>query len=124
MAERKTGSQNGRRAGQGRRLRVARHPVGPLQDFEPQKVRVLRVAGERLCVVQHEGIFYAFEDRCTHDDNPLGESTLKGCQIECPRHGARFDVRTGRVTAPPAFTPIEIYATEVDQDQVYVTLPD
>ena len=103
---------------------MARHSVGSTQDFEPQKVKVLRVGGERICVALHEGKFYAFEDRCTHDDGPLGDGSLEGCQIECPRHGARFDIRTGRVTRPPAFNPLEIYATEVDQDQVYVEIPD
>jgi nitrite reductase/ring-hydroxylating ferredoxin subunit len=103
---------------------MGRHAIGSPQDFEPQKVKVLRVSGERIGVVLHEGKFYAFEDRCTHDDGPLGEGPLEGCQIECPRHGARFDVRTGRVTAPPAFTPLEIYDIEESQGQLYVTLPD
>ena len=103
---------------------MARHSVGPSHDFEPQKVKVVRVAGERVGVVLHEGKFYAWEDRCTHDDAPMGEARLDGCQIECPRHGARFDIRTGRVTRAPAFTPLETYPTDVDQDQVYVTLPD
>lgn len=103
---------------------MARHPIGSPQDFEPQKVRVLRLDGERVGVVLHEGKYYAWEDRCTHDGAPIGEGALDGCEIECPRHGARFDVRTGRVTCPPAFTPLEIYTVEVDQDKVYVTLPD
>ncbi|MBN9418035.1 hypothetical protein ABS71_06750 [bacterium SCN 62-11] len=103
---------------------MGRHSVGSTQDFEPQKVKVLRVGGERIGVVFHEGKYYAWEDRCTHDDGPLGQGPLEGCQIECPRHGARFDIRTGRVMAPPAFTPLEIYQTEVDQDQVYVEIPD
>ena len=103
---------------------MSRVLVGAAQDFEAQKVKVVRVAGERVGVVLHEGKFYAWEDRCTHDDAPIGEGLLDGCQIECPRHGARFDVRTGRVTCPPAFIPLEIYAAEVDQGQVFVTLPD
>lgn len=103
---------------------MGRYSVGSTQDYEPQKVKVLRVGGERICVALHEGKFYAFEDRCTHDDGPLGGGPLEGCQIECPRHGARFDIRTGRVTAPPAFTPLEIYQTEVSEDQVYVIMED
>lgn len=103
---------------------MGRHPIGATQDFEPQKVRVLRVGGERIGVALHEGKYYAWEDRCTHDDGALGTGPLEGCQIECPRHGARFDIRTGRVTAPPAFTPLEIYQTEVSDDQVYVILED
>lgn len=103
---------------------MGRHAVGPLQDFEPQKVKVLRVDGQRVAVVLHEGKIHAFEDRCTHDNAPFGQGELTGCEIVCPRHGARFDVRTGRVTRAPAFLPLEIYDTEVDQGQVYVTIPD
>lgn len=103
---------------------MSRHLVGTLNEFEAQKVKVVRVAGERLCVVLHEEKIYAFEDRCSHDDGPLGGGSLEGCQIECPRHGARFDIRTGRVTAPPAMSPIETYTVDLEQDQVYVNLPD
>jgi nitrite reductase/ring-hydroxylating ferredoxin subunit len=103
---------------------VARHAVGGEGDFPPDQVRVLRVIGERVCVVQSAGKFYAFEDRCTHDDGPLGEGTLQGCEIECPRHGARFDIRTGRVTAPPAYGPLEVYPTVVEGGQVFVEIPD
>lgn len=103
---------------------MARYPVGGEEDFPPDKVRVLRVIGERVCVVRSEGKFYAFEDRCTHDDQPLGEGWLDGCEIECPRHGARFDIRTGRVTAPPAYSPLEVYPATVEGGQVFVDIPD
>lgn len=53
--------------------------------------------------------FHAVEDVCTHDDGPLGEGSLDGCQLECPRHGARFDVRTGAVLRLPAPTPLRTY---------------
>ena len=62
---------------------MARHCVGSTQDFEPQKVKVLRVGGERICLALHEGKFYAFEDRCTHDDGPLCDGPLIGCELEC-----------------------------------------
>jgi 3-phenylpropionate/trans-cinnamate dioxygenase ferredoxin component len=101
-----------------------RHCLGSETEFEPAKVRVVRVGGERIGVVQYEGQFYAFEDRCTHDDGPLGGGHLDGCEIECPRHGARFDVRTGRVTAPPAYSPLETYPAEVVEGLVFVTLPE
>ena len=103
---------------------MSTYPLSPVEEFEPDRVRVFRVGGERICAVLCQGQFYAFEDRCTHDDGPLGEGTLSDCQIECPRHGARFDVRTGRVTAPPAFVPLEVYPTEVKEGRVHVTLPD
>ena len=97
--------------------------VGQLEQFPEGQVKIHRIQGQRVAVVQFEGQFYAFEDRCTHDDGPLGEGRLHGCEIECPRHGARFDVRDGRVTRSPALYPLEIYDVEVRDGEVYVTLP-
>lgn len=122
MAGRQARGQDAGRSGQ--TFLMARHSVGSAQDFEPSKVRVLRLDGERIGVVLLEGKFYAFEDRCTHDDGPLGEGLLRECQIECPRHGARFDVRTGRVTAPPAYRPLETFTVEESDGQIFVHLPD
>ena len=98
--------------------------VGRDEDFPEGEVRVVRVQGERVAICRLEGALYAFEDRCTHDDAPLGEGPLKGCEVVCPRHGARFDVRDGRVTRPPAIFPIECYEVELKEGQVEVTLPD
>ena len=101
-----------------------RQSVGTIDQFPEGQVKIHRISGQRIGVVQHEGQIYAFEDRCTHDDGPLGEGRLEGCEIECPRHGARFDVRDGRVTRSPALYPLEIYEVEVQESLVYVTLPD
>lgn len=103
---------------------MSRYAVGKTGDFEPSKVRIIKVGDDQVGVVFLEGKFYAWEDRCTHEDYPLGAGPLEGCVIECPQHGARYDVRTGRVLAPPAMIPLQIYQTEVDQDQVYVILED
>ena len=98
--------------------------VGPIEDFPEGQVKIRRIAGQRVGVVRYVGGFYAFEDRCTHDDGPLGEGPLDGCEIECPRHGARFDIRDGRVTHSPAMYPLEFYEVEVKDETVWVTLPD
>ena len=100
------------------------HPVGRIADFVPGLVKVIRVCGERVGLVLLNGNFYGFEDRCTHADAPLGESQLIGCEIECPRHGARFDVRDGHVTRAPAIFAIQTYEVEVVDGQVAVKLPD
>jgi len=55
------------------------------------------------------GEYYAIEDICTHDDGPLAEGELDGCQLICPRHGARFDIRTGEALTLPAYRPVESY---------------
>ena len=54
--------------------------------------------------------FYAIDDVCTHDGGPLAEGELSGCEIMCPRHGARFDVRTGKALCMPAFEPVAVHA--------------
>lgn len=57
--------------------------------------------------------FYAIEDVCTHDGQPLTDGPLEGCAITCPRHGARFDVRTGKALCMPATEPVQTFEIEV-----------
>ncbi len=68
------------------------------------------------------GQFYAIDDVCTHDGGPLDQGTLEGEVIECPRHGARFDVRSGKVLALPAVRPISAYRLKVEGDHILVAL--
>ena len=78
----------------------------------------------RLALCRAEGALQAFEDRCTHDDGPLAGGPLEGCSIECPRHGARFDISTGRVLRLPAAAPIRVYPVEEREDGVWVDLEE
>ena len=55
---------------------------------------------------------------CTHDEAPLDQGFLEGCEIECPRHGARFDVTTGRATALPAVVPVDTFQVRVEGDDI------
>jgi 3-phenylpropionate/trans-cinnamate dioxygenase ferredoxin component len=81
--------------------------------------------GDHFLVLAHVGgRFYAIDDRCTHDDGPLGEGQLDGFAIVCPRHGARFDVRDGRVLAMPATRPTPSYQVQVEGDDVLVRIDD
>lgn len=66
-----------------------------------------------LLVCHAEGGFYAIADVCTHDGAPLGDAELFDCEVECPRHGARFDIRSGKATALPAVRPVATYAVRV-----------
>ena len=66
--------------------------------------------------------FYCIEDVCTHDGQPLTDGPLTGCEITCPRHGARFDVRTGKPTRMPATEPVRTFPVEVRGDDVLVTI--
>jgi 3-phenylpropionate/trans-cinnamate dioxygenase ferredoxin subunit len=84
------------------------------------QVRVFEVGGKSLAVANVDGTFYAIDNMCTHDRGPLGEGTLAGDQVECPRHGGRFDVKTGRVTALPAVRPVRTYPVQISGDEVQV----
>jgi 3-phenylpropionate/trans-cinnamate dioxygenase ferredoxin component len=64
--------------------------------------------------------FYAVEDVCSHDGQPLTDGRLEGTSIECPRHGARFDVRTGRPLCMPAVEPIEVFNVKLDGRDILI----
>ena len=86
--------------------------------------KLIEIDGVAVAVFNVNGAFYAIEDVCTHDGGNLVEGGLLGSEIECPRHGARFDVRTGAATKMPAFEPVPTYAVKVDQDSVLVETLD
>lgn len=97
--------------------------VAQVEEVPLGQVRVVIVGGQRiaLCHVT-EGQFYAVEDRCSHDNAPLGQGALEGNEIECPRHGARFDVCSGAVTCLPAVSPIKVFKVRVQGNDVQVAL--
>jgi 3-phenylpropionate/trans-cinnamate dioxygenase ferredoxin subunit len=77
--------------------------------------------GKRLVAVARCGDeFYAIEDVCTHDGEPLTGGEIEGCEIICPRHGARFCLRTGEALTPPAYEPVRVYATKVEAGRLWV----
>jgi len=78
-----------------------------------------------LVVVNHDGQFYALEDRCTHEDFELSAGPYDPAtgQIECVLHGARFDVRSGEALCPPAYEPVRSYPLKVEDGLVYVREP-
>lgn len=95
--------------------------VAKTSEIAPGTVKVVRVDGVPIGVANVDGEFYAFADVCTHDDGPVAEGELDGYQIECPRHGARFDIRTGAVKLLPAVVPIPVYPLQVVGDEIQVS---
>ena len=94
-----------------------------VEDFPPGTRRVVDVDGVRVVVFNLEGDYYALEDVCTHDGGELAGGTLEGGEIVCPRHGARFNVRSGGVTAPPAYEPVPTMAVRQVDGWVWVRDP-
>ena len=82
------------------------------------------VDGLALMVVRCGNEIYAVEDRCTHDGEPLEGGEVESCQIICPRHGARFGLRTGEALTPPAYEPLRSYAVREENGRVLLEQPD
>jgi 3-phenylpropionate/trans-cinnamate dioxygenase ferredoxin component len=78
--------------------------------------------GNPIVLFSLNGEYLAIEDQCTHDQGPVGEGELEGEQIICPRHGARFDIRTGKVLSFPAVTDIKVYKVRIEDDYIEVGL--
>jgi 3-phenylpropionate/trans-cinnamate dioxygenase ferredoxin subunit len=91
-----------------------------VSDVPLGKVKVVEVGDEELVLCNVGGEIYAIANVCTHDDGPLGEGMLLGEEIECPRHGARFSVRSGEVRALPAIIPIPTFEVRVEGDEILV----
>ena len=94
--------------------------VAVTKDIQPSQMKEVEVAGEKVCVINVDGKFYAIDNVCTHEGGPLAEGTLEGYEVECPWHGSRFDVRTGEVINPPAETPEPVYEVKVEENNILV----
>ena len=94
--------------------------VARADEIPPERVAVYEVGDHDVAVCNVGGAFYAIDDVCTHDGGALDQGELEGEEIECPRHGARFDVRTGQATQLPAFEPVETHPVRLEGDEVLI----
>lgn len=102
---------------------MAEIEVCPLEELPTGSVRIVPVRPLlSIGVYNCDGRLYAIEDRCTHDDGPLceGDWDPVTCEVICPRHGARFDVRTGAALLLPAYIPVDTFPARVREDGVVV----
>ena len=94
--------------------------IAKAADIPPGTIVSVEAGGKRLAVCNVNGRFYAIDDVCTHDGGPLDQGELDGQLVECPRHGARFDVTTGKAVVLPAVRPVQTYPVQVEGDDVQV----
>ena len=89
--------------------------ICPVEDLPPGEKRLVELADLEIGVFNCAGTVYAIEDRCSHDNGPLveGEFDPEECAVECPRHGSRFDLRTGNPLNLPAYVPIDTFPVTV-----------
>jgi len=98
--------------------------VAGVDDLAPGDVRLVEVAGHRVCLARtDDGAFFAIDDTCSHEEESLSEGWLDGSCIECPAHNSIFDLRTGEPTTLPATEPVPTYPVRLDGDDVLLTVP-
>lgn len=95
--------------------------AGRLEDFPEGSITKVELHGQDLVIVCNEGEYHALPDRCTHERYPLHDGELDGGRIRCIRHGATFDLKTGRATLP-AIRPIRLFQTEVAGEELFVLM--
>ena len=96
--------------------------VAPAADVPEGEVKTFTIDAHRIAVARANGQLYAVQDLCSHDDGPLGDGGLEEFAIVCPRHGAKFDVRTGAVLAMPAIAPIETFPVMEKDGRIHVAV--
>jgi len=94
--------------------------VARVAEFPPGAVRTLEINGTQIAVFNLNGRFHAIEDLCSHEAETLSDGEIAGDEIICPRHGARFCLRTGAALTPPAYEPVRTYPTRVVDGKVEV----
>jgi 3-phenylpropionate/trans-cinnamate dioxygenase ferredoxin subunit len=87
--------------------------IAPAADLPPGERLFVELEGRPVVIFNIAGQYFSIADVCSHDDGPVGEGTLEGFNISCPRHGAQFDVRTGAVVQMPAVVDIPAFAVKV-----------
>jgi 3-phenylpropionate/trans-cinnamate dioxygenase ferredoxin subunit len=88
-------------------------------ELLPGEYRVADVDGVQIAVFNIDGQLYAVEDVCTHDGGELAGGPVDGFEIECARHGARFDLRNGAARCPPAYEPIATFPVKTEDGAVW-----
>ncbi|HSD79407.1 MAG TPA: non-heme iron oxygenase ferredoxin subunit [Solirubrobacteraceae bacterium] len=101
-------------------MAAERIDVCPVSDLPPGARRIVEWEDLEIGVFNCGGELLAIEDRCSHDDGPLAEGELdaSACTVECPRHGSRFDLRSGRPVTLPAYVPVDTFPVLVEGDMI------
>ncbi len=95
--------------------------VGAVTDFPDGEVGVVFIGDKEIAIARgDDGILYAFDNICTHEEASLQMGFLEKCEVECPLHGARFDIRTGKVIQGPAYAPVSTYPVKIEGQEIWV----
>ena len=92
--------------------------VAKINEIEPGQARLVDVQGKQIALFNVDGTFFALDSTCTHKGGPLTEGEISGHKVTCPWHGARFDVRTGKVVGPPAQQAVARYGVRATDSDI------
>ena len=98
--------------------------VAAADALTEQNPLALDLDGQPVLLVRCGDALYAVDDVCTHDGERLEGAAIESCQIICPRHGARFCLKTGEALTPPAYEPLRSYAVRVESGRILIEQPD
>ena len=90
--------------------------------IQPGEIKSFDVNGEQVLIANWQGTLFATQDLCTHDNGTLSNGALVQGEIECPRHGGRFNPQTGAATQMPAMFPIKTFPVKVAGEMILVAL--
>lgn len=96
--------------------------VASIDDIPPGTMKGFTIGLDKIVVGNTADGIFAVIDECSHAAVPLSKGRLEGCEIECKAHGAKFDIRTGAVTAPPAVAPLDPLELEIRENDIYIKL--
>ena len=97
--------------------------IAPMSELPNGERLFIEVEGKSIVIFNIADQYFAIADICTHDDGPLGDGDLEGYNIVCPRHGAEFDVRTGKVMQMPAVVDVPAYPVKVVDGMIQIGIP-
>jgi len=103
---------------------MIRHPVASFAELSEGVGLKVDLGEHRVAVFLVDGEVFAIGDRCSHAEASLSEGEIYDHEVECPRHGSSFDIRTGDPLSLPATKPVPVYRASVDDGTVYVELPE
>lgn len=98
------------------------HIVAKTSDIADQSAKCVVVEGRSIALFNFDGEFYAIDDTCTHEGGPLSEGMVEGDEVECPWHGAQFNIKTGAVTLDPAEDNVATYNVRVIGDDIEIEI--
>jgi 3-phenylpropionate/trans-cinnamate dioxygenase ferredoxin subunit len=97
--------------------------IAPADELPSGERLFVELGGKMIVIFNIAGEYFAIADVCSHDDGPVGEGDLEGFSITCPRHGAQFDVRSGKVLQMPAVVDIPAYPVQLRDGKIFIGIP-